>query len=63
MADKPIALEIDHRKIPAQLPIADSKAALLPPVIDCLRTMATPCPGTITKRRVAPAKAGMFRSN
>ena len=63
MADKPIALEIDQMKIPAQLPTADSRAALLPPMIDCLRTMATPWPGTMTNRSVAPAKAGMFSSN
>jgi hypothetical protein len=56
-------LEIVHVRIPAQLPIAEKNAALLPPRMDCRKTIATPWPGNITKRRVAIAKAGMLSSN
>ena len=63
MADKPIALETAHVRIPTQLPIAERNAALLPPSIDCLNTIATPWPGTITNRSVVKAKAGMLSSN
>jgi len=62
IADNPIALEILHVRIPAQLPSDDIKAALLPPRIDCRKTIATPWPGTITNNKVATAKAGMLAS-
>ena len=37
-----MALDVVHVRIPAQLPIAERNAALLPPSIDCLKTIATP---------------------
>gem|GEM_PF-6455920 len=63
IADSPTALEKLHMRIPAQLPRAERKAALLPPRIDCRKTIATPWPGTITNNKVAKAKAGMLDSN
>ena len=58
-----MALAIAHVRIPTQFPIAERNAALLPPKMDCLSTMATPWPGTITSRSVAKAKAGILSSN
>jgi hypothetical protein len=60
IADNPTALEILQVRIPAQFPSAVKKADLLPPRIDWRSTIATPCPGTITNKRVANAKAGIL---
>jgi hypothetical protein len=37
-----MALDVAHVRMPTQLPIAERNAALLPPSIDCRKTMATP---------------------
>ena len=47
-------------RIPAQFPKEESKAAFGPPMIDCRKTIATPCPGIITNRAVAKTKDGRF---
>jgi hypothetical protein len=62
MADKPIALEIVQVSMPAQFPNADENAALLPPSMDCRKTIATPCPGTMTSSKVVSANAGITAS-
>jgi hypothetical protein len=58
IADKPIALEPLQIKIPTQFPSDERKAAEGPPIIDWRKTIATPCPGTITRSSVVKAKEG-----
>ena len=63
IADKPMALETLQTTIPKQLPSDERNAAEEPPIIDCLKTIATPCPGTITSKSVARANEGKLLSS
>jgi hypothetical protein len=58
IADNPMALDPLQIKIPTQLPSDERKAAVGPPIIDWRKTIATPCPGTMTSSNVVKAKEG-----